>query len=74
MYEEYLDKYYDEIYEEYNKRHPEEIKNDEWLLEEDGNENYIEEIIKDICPRFKDSTDYNKAMTEQLIDSIYDKM
>lgn len=37
--EEYL-----KLYEEYCKRHPEEITSD-FILEEDGNEDYIDEII-----------------------------
>ena len=74
MYEKYLDMYYDEIYEEYCKRHPEEVKNDEWILEQDGNEDYIEEIIQDLKSRIHNQADNNKLMTEQLIDSIYEKM
>lgn len=35
-----------EIYEEYCKRHPEEITSD-FMLEEDGNEDYIDEIVED---------------------------
>ena len=37
----------EEIYEEYCKRHPEEITSD-FMLFEDGNEDYIKEIIKDL--------------------------
>ena len=72
MYEKYLDMYYDEIYEEYCKRHPEEITSDFML--EDGNEDYIEEIIKDLFLKIQSTIDYNDLMTIQLIDSIYEKM
>ena len=34
------------IYEEYCKRHPEEITSD-FILEEDGNEDYIDEIVEE---------------------------
>lgn len=47
MNDDFLEKYYLEVYEEYCKRHPEEITSD-FILEEDGNEDYIDEIIKDL--------------------------
>lgn len=37
----------EKVYEEYCKRHPEEITSD-FMLEEDGNEDYIQEIIEDL--------------------------
>lgn len=37
----------EKVYEEYCNRHPEEITSD-FMLEEDGNEYYIEEIMKDL--------------------------
>ena len=45
--EKYLEEHYDEIYEEYCNRHPEEITSD-FMLEEDGNQDYINEIISDL--------------------------
>lgn len=35
------------VYEEYCKRHPEEITSD-FMLDEDGNEDYIKEIIEEL--------------------------
>ena len=46
-YEEILEEHYLEIYEEYCKRHPEEITSD-FMLEEDGNWDYIDEIVEDL--------------------------
>ena len=43
----FLEKHYLEIYEEYCKRYPEEITSD-FILEEDGNPDYIDEIIEDL--------------------------
>ena len=37
----------EKVYEEYCKRHPEEIHSD-FMLDEDGNEDYIAEIIEDL--------------------------
>ena len=68
-YEEYLEKHYLEIYEEYCRRHPEEITSD-FILEEDGNEDYIDEIINDMQCNI-DSSNYNSLMAQQMIDSIY---
>ena len=48
-----------EIYEEYCKRHPEEITSD-FMLEEDGNEDYINEIEFDML----------KALNENLEDDV----
>lgn len=47
LYEELLEKHYLEIYEEYCKRHPEEITSD-FMLEEDGCEDAIEKIMEDL--------------------------
>lgn len=44
--DKYLNEHYDEIYEEYCKRHPEEIHSDFYLC--DGNDDYIDEIIEDL--------------------------
>ena len=46
-YEEILEEHYLEIYEEYCNRHPEEITSD-FMLEEDGCEDAIEEIMEDL--------------------------
>ncbi len=61
---------YEEIYEEYCKRHPEDITSDFTL--EDANEDYLEEIINDMNKI--DSSNYGSLMAQQLIDSICDKM
>ena len=45
--EQFIEEHYLEIYEEYCKRHPEEITSDFDLIE-DGNEDYIDEIVEDL--------------------------
>ena len=52
MVEKYLEEHYDEIFEEYSKRHPEHITSD-FILEEDGNWDYIEEIVNDLYGKDK---------------------
>ncbi len=54
-----------EIYEEYCKRHPEEITSD-FILEEDGNEDYIEEIIKVLKARENARRYYQKNKQKVL--------
>lgn len=47
MTNEFFEEHYEEIYERYCEEHPEEITSD-FILEEDGNQDYIDEIIEEI--------------------------
>lgn len=59
--EEYLEKYYQKVYEKYCELHPEEITSD-FILEEDGNEDYIEEIIKIILEEKENKWLYQRQL------------
>ena len=57
LYEQLLEDHYLEIYEEYEKRHPEEIHSD-FMLEEDGDESI--RLWKELFgSKFDDSNDNN---------------